>query len=184
MHELVESLSRYLPVDAGLGARLERLARPASFARLAHVFEPGEPCRQLFYMVTGLVRSYYVFGDKEVNLRLLCDESAVLPLSSYITGAPSFESIQCLEPCRGYWLPLPTGDGAGGFETLRRVLAERHYLAMERRLLTLQYKTARERYRHFRETMEPKIVARTPALHVASYLGVRPESLSRLRRDS
>ena len=66
-------------------------------------------------------------------------------------------------------------------EALRRILAEGHYLSMERRLRMLQGKSAPERYAYFLEHMEPEIVRGMPGYHVASYLGVTPESLSRVR---
>ena len=64
---------------------------------------------------------------------------------------------------------------------LQRVLAERHFLAMQRRVRMLQAGRAEDRYRVFLEEMEPDIIRLTPALHIASYLGITPESLSRLR---
>lgn len=185
MQDLIESLRAYLPLDERQADSLQRLARPVRHARGEHVFQPPAVCRQLFFMTRGLVRSYYLFDHKEVNLRLLCDGSAVLPLGSLITQQPSREHIQCLADSEGYLLSLEAmlqPASAPAWEPLRRVLAERHYLSMERRLLTIQYKTATQRWRAFRETMEPRIVAETPAVHVASYLGVTPESLSRIKR--
>lgn len=188
MDELIAALSRYMALSAAEVEHIRRVARPTAYPRNHHLFEPPAICRELFFMMSGLVRSYYLFQDREVNLRLLCDDSAVLPLSSYITQTPTFEYIQCLSDARGYLVPLPISvDPAAppeALENLRRVVAERHYLAMQRRLLTLQYKSVAERYQYFQETMEAKIVSDTPALHVASYLGVRPESLSRIRRST
>lgn len=182
--DLVAALRRYLPLDEALAADLRRMARPARVPRGEHLFRPPEVCRRLFFMAQGLVRSYYLFDDKEVNLRLICDGSAVLPLTSLVTQQPAQEHIQCLADCEGWWLPLDDmlrPATAAAWEPLRRVLAERHYLSMERRLLTIQYKSAAQRWRYFRQTMEPRIVAETPAVHVASYLGVTPESLSRIK---
>lgn len=181
MDDLLAAVARYTTLPADEVGQLRRVARPATFARHRHLFQPPEVCRHLFFILSGLVRCYYLFEDREVNLRLLCDGSAALPLSSYLTQTPTFEYVQCLTEAQGYIVPLPA-NGAAGLEQLRRVLAERHYLSMQRRLLTLQYKTARQRYRYFQQHMEAKIVRDTPALHIASYLGLRPESLSRIRR--
>ena len=182
--DLVAALRRYLPLDEAQAGQLQRMSRPARVLRGEHLFRPGEVCRRLFFMARGLVRCYYLFDDKEVNLRLICDGSAVLPLTSLVTQQPAQEHIQCLADCEGWWLSLEDmlrPDTAAAWEPLRRVLAERHYLSMERRLLTIQYKSAAQRWRYFCETMEPRIVAETPALHIASYLGVTPESLSRIK---
>ena len=183
--DLIAELRRYLPLGETQAAELQRLSRPARVARGEHLFRPDEVCRRLYFMARGLVRSYYLFDDKEVNLRLICDGSAVLPLTSLITQRPAQEHIQCLADCEGWWLSLEDmlhPRRAAAWEPLRRVLAERHYLSMERRLLTIQYKSASQRWQYFKRTMEPRIVAETPAVHIASYLGVTPESLSRIKR--
>ena len=119
-------------------------------------------------------------------MRLMTDRSAVLAYSGYITGSPSSEFIQCLDDCEGVEISLKT------FESLRsinnridlmfRYLAEQHYLSLERRLFMLHHKTAKERYQYFCQVMEEKIVLSTPNQSVASYLGVTPESFSRVKR--
>ena len=68
-------------------------------------------------------------------------------------------------------------------EAMQRELAERHFLALQRRLRMLQSRSAAQRYAFFLAHMEPEIIAGTPAYQVASYLGITPESLSRVKAD-
>lgn len=187
-NDLLVGIGKFVPFDESEAESLERLARPCQYAKGDTIFSPGQVCRELFFLRQGLVRSFYIFDGIEVNLRLLCDDSAVLPFGSFVRRDPTDEYIQCLSDCRGFMLPLVGGtDGRfpmARHEHFMRILAERHYLSLERRLLMLQHKTAVERYAYFRQTMERKIVDETPAYHVASYLGITPESLSRIKRMS
>jgi len=161
--------------------------RYQSYAKGEYIFDINTTCNQLFYMLKGLVRCFYTLEDKEVNLRLMCDGSAVLAYSSFIQQSPSHEYIQCLTNCEGYTFSLkdikPLSTKVPQIELYRRMVAERHYLSMERRLFTLQFKTAEEKYRYFIREMEEKIVSQTPAHHIAHYLGITPESLSRVKRQ-
>jgi len=160
---------------------------PKSFKKNETIFPQGKTCNELFIMNKGLVRCFYILEGKDVNLRLLCDQSAVLAYSSFIKQSSSVESIQCLQDCEGFILSL------SNIKTLRRqlpiiteyerIMAEQHYLAMERRLHTIQYKSAEQRYRYFIKEMPKKIVTETPAHHIAAYLGITPESFSRVKRN-
>jgi CRP-like cAMP-binding protein len=165
--------------------RITPYLRPYRAASGTTLFRAGDLCRHVLLMSRGLVRVFYLHEDREVNLRLLCAPSAVVAFSSFVRGAPSDETVEALEDVEGVMMRLTDFRDAHPGETaerLRRVLAEQHYLAMERRLRNLQWRSARERWRFFTAHMEPDIVARVPGFHVASYLGVRPESLSRVRR--
>jgi len=161
--------------------------RPYRAAQGATLFRAGDVSRHVLLISRGLVRVYYLHEDREVNLRLLCAPSAVVAFKSFITGAPADETVEALDVVEGVMVRLADFCEAHPGETaeqLRRVLAEQHYLAMERRLRNLQWKSARERWSYFVQHMEPDIVAGVPGFHVASYLGVRPESLSRVRRGA
>lgn len=170
------------PTESELvGAYLRPMRAPAS----ATLFARGVECRELVLLGTGLVRVYYVHGAREVNLRLLAAPSSVIALSSFIHRKPSEETVQALTDVEGVCFRIADFVDAHPGETserMRRVLAEQHYVSMERRLRTLQWKSARERYAYFVAHMEPSIVEGVSGVHVASYLGVRPESLSRVRR--
>ena len=183
---LLDALSPYITIDESQQEQLSQVFTPTHFDKGEFIFQPDESPNSLFFLTDGLVRCYYLNDDKEVNLRLMTNNSAVLPFASYITKQPSDEYIQCMSDCKGYILQFETLNEANfpshSVNDMRRVLAERHYLSMERRLRMLQLKTAEQRYRYFCEVMEHRIVYETPAYHVASYLGITPESLSRVKR--
>jgi CRP-like cAMP-binding protein len=185
--QLAPWIARHLQKGAGETARMRPFLRPAALDEGAILHREGEISREMFLVTRGLARVFYVHEHREVNLRLLSAPAAAIALASFIEGTPAKETIQTLTPVEGVWFRLRDYLDAfpdEGSERLRRVLAERHYLAMERRLRTLQWKSARERYAYFVAHMERDIVERVPLLHIASYLGVRPESLSRVRREA
>lgn len=177
---------RYLHLSANDVGSVRPYLSPTKTAEGEILHREGEVCRDLLLLTSGLVRVYYVHEHREVNLRLMSAPAAVIALASFIDQVPARETIQALSDGAGIrfrlrdWADAHPGATA---ERLMRVLAERHYLSMERRLRTLQWKSARERYAYFVEHMEREIVEQVPGIHVASYLGVRPESLSRVRRQ-
>lgn len=149
-----------------------------------HLFQLGDPVDDLLLLTHGLVRCYYVHGSREINLRLLSAPAAALPYQSYLDQKAAEEALQALSKGSGYWVRFRAfcRDHPGLLaETMRRELAERHFRALQRRVRMLQSRTAAERYAFYRRHMEPEIVAGVPAYHVASYLGIAAESLSRIK---
>jgi CRP-like cAMP-binding protein len=187
MNGLLALFNTFLPLQPADAALLQKHATASTFARGDHLYVTGKTVERVFLMRCGLARVYYVHEDREVNLRLLCDGSVVVPLAALITQTPAQENIQALSEVSGWWLPLGALERDGMapllLERCRRLMAEQHYLSMERRLRMLQHKSAEERWRAFREWMPAKIARETPGYHVASYLGITPESLSRARRN-
>ena len=187
MNNLIDILKPYVTVSDDEQKKIASIAEYKCYAKNEYIFTPDSICNHIFIMTKGLVRGFYIYDDKEVNLRLLCENSAVIAYSSYIQKAKTEEFVQAIEPSEGYLFSRNKLDKLSAtipaINQLKLYTAERHYISMERRLLTIQYKTADERLRYFLKEMEPGIVERTPAIHIASYLGMPPESLSRAKRN-
>lgn len=184
MAEFENPFERYIQLSAAELTTLAPFITPITFEAGETIFPPGICCRDLIILERGLVRVYYLHEAREVNLRLICAPAVATALSSLISGDPAEEWVEAVSDVRGYRLRLLDfeAEHPGELrERMRRTLAEQHYLSMERRLRTLQWKSAEERYAYFVQHMEPDIVQRMPGYHVASYLGVTPESLSRVR---
>lgn len=69
------------------------------------------------------------------------------------------------------------------FEKIGKILEEQNYLCILERMIYLQTKAAKEKYLYFINKYDKKIVQRVPQLHIASYLGITPETLSRVRKE-
>ncbi len=184
MQDLLPFLRRFLDISEEDLERWAPYLRRVQYEAGEVIFPADEVCRACVIVGSGLVRTYYVHEAKEVNLRLLRGPASAVALASLITQEPSEETVQALSPVHGLRFRLMDFQDEWGLShcgPIRRVLAEQHYLTMERRLRTLQYKTATERYDYFVRHMEREVVEQTPGFHVASYLGIAPESLSRVR---
>lgn len=178
-------LRRWIDVDDATVAAFTGYVRACRYPRGAFIFRLGDPADDMVLLDRGLVRTFQEHDGREVNLRLLSAPAAALPYNSFLQHGPADEHLQAITDVLGYRVRFRAYCGAQPgplAETMRRVLAERHFLAMQRRVHMLQAGNAAARYDYFLQHMEPEIVAGTPAYHVASYLGITPESLSRVRR--
>ena len=173
-------INEYLPVLQSLGER-------RTFKKGDVIFRAGDRPEHLLYLTEGVVKSYYLSNGKEVILRLMSKNSAAFGYSSFITGAPSQETIECVQACEGVWISLKELDDKKQeypwLYVMRMYMAEQHYLSMERRLIMLHHKSLEQRYRYFLDVMDDEVVENTPMHCVASYLGVTPESFSRMKRN-
>ncbi|MCG8668190.1 MAG: Crp/Fnr family transcriptional regulator [Pseudomonadales bacterium] len=187
MQALFDIIQSYVELDEATKQALTNSFIERRFEKNEYIFTPAEVCNEAYILTQGLVRCFYIYDDKEINLRLLCEPSAVIAYSSYIQQIKTEEYVQAIEPCEGFMISRQRFaqllESFPALQALPLQTAEQHYLSMERRLITIQYKSAEERLRAFQERMDPKIVERTPAVHVASYLGMAPESLSRAKRN-
>ena len=184
-NELVTTLlAPFLSTSGQELAAIVECLRPVSFEPGEPIYRHGQIARDICLMETGIVRAYYLHEAREVNLRLLSAPAVAASMPSLITGEPSDEWVSAIAPVLGYRGDLSVLEARLPSLTMRirRILAEQHYLSLERRLRMLQHKSVSERYAYFRTHMEPEIVRNTPGYHVASYLGLSPETLSRVRR--
>lgn len=182
---LLQVLSQWIAITPQEIAPLKAYVRALQVPRQRMLFRVGDAVDDLLLLQSGLARSYQHRNGREVNLRFLAAPAAALPYNSFLQQMPADECLQAMTDLRGWRVRFRDfcREQAGLLaERLQRLLAERHFLSMQRRVHMLQAGNAACRYAYFRSHMEPEIVAGTPAYHVASYLGITPESLSRLRR--
>ena len=106
-----------------------------------------------------------------------------------------FQSFLLQKPSHFYWqamqdadlLALPYADihklyeSTTAWNNFGRLIAERVYLQLNERVEMLLFMTPEERYKHLLDT-QPDLVTQVSQFHLSSYLGVKPESLSRLRK--
>jgi CRP-like cAMP-binding protein len=132
----------------------------------------------------GALRGFYTLDGKEITHWFGFENDFVTSFHSFITRQPAVENIQLLE---GSILWALSKDKLTGLlnqyhdiERLLRIAYEKYYIRLEERYVNAQFKTATERYQNLLQ-QSPHLIERVPLGHIASYLGISQETLSRIR---
>lgn len=179
-------LSSIIPVSPVLEKELDTVSRQLTVSKNLSVVEAGNRCTDLFFVETGLLRGFYLHEGKEITNWFAQEGEFSTCFYSFVAGKASFETIQVLEECvltqlshsalQNLYVKFPETERLG------RIITENYYIKLEERLLSLQFKTAKERYLHFIKS-KPSLLQRTSLGQIASYLGITQETLSRIRAE-
>lgn len=178
-------LSQAGPLPEADWQELERYLRPRRLERGAHFVRTGEQPTSVAFIAEGLLRLYYGRDDgREFNKSFLAAPDFVSAHEALLTGEPSRLAIQALEPTRlvviDYAVFMSFCERDIAWERMARHFVERLYIKKARKEAALLMDSAVERYRTFLVEYG-HIEARIPDYHIASYLGITPEALSRLK---
>lgn len=145
----------------------------------------GEICRCVSFINKGLIRMFYVVDGKEISTGFLNEHEYIAQYDSFLMQQPSAGNIDALEDCE--LINLTYNDMQAlytshpVFEIFGRKIAEMLFImimSQTTRLLTLK---PEERYQSVIQ-YQPFVIQRVPQYMIASYIGISPEHLSRLRK--
>jgi CRP-like cAMP-binding protein len=186
-HPLLQRLQAIIPLSDAALHTIEQAMQTHHYKKGDYILRASQRADQLHFVVEGLTRMYHLNDGKEITTYLSCDGGFAVAYSAFIREQSSEEYIQCLEETQTISFSAETMhrfySEIPGWDRVGRVLAEQHFLCMSDRILKLQMIPAKEKYLSFLQTEHPKIVQQTPLIHVASFLGITPESLSRIRKQ-
>ena len=145
----------------------------------------GEFSSSLAFISTGIVRAFYRNNQGyEYNKTFFSKKGFIGAYSSLITNQENKINLQCLTDCSfliaDFSKIKKLYDTNPKIERLARILAELYFVSKEKREIELVMMDASERYTIFQKE-HPKLENRIPQYHVASYLGITPTQLSRIR---
>ncbi len=144
----------------------------------------GDVCKNIFYVERGLVLQYYKKNNVTVTEHISHEGDMVICIESFFLQEPSKIIATMIEPGLVYAIPRDTLQmlASQSFEFCKLIFAidERSLIISQRKADILRFETAKERYvRTLKEN--PEIIRRAPLHHVASFLQMTPETLSRVR---
>lgn len=147
--------------------------------------QAGEVCHSAVFINKGCLRYFYLVDGEEHTGQFFFENSFVTDYESFISAQPSKQNMDALEKCELLLLSknnlYQLYDENPKFERFGRLMAENAYLGLRKRNNELLNLNPEERYLELIKA-RPKVMERVAQHYIASYLGIKPESLSRIRK--
>ncbi len=164
--------------------RLTSAVTPRTIKKGEHLARAGETSEALYFVGQGLLRYYYLNDGVEHTGQFFGENTFVADVHALVTGAPTLQYIDALEETVVLLIAktalLAAYDADHAMERFGRRVMEEAMAGSQRRSASLLTRSPEQRYADLVKN-RPNIVRRVPQYIVASYLGITPESLSRIR---
>ena len=152
-----------------------------------YMLNEGEVCKYNLFVAKGLLRAFGVEENGyEQVVQFAVEGWWISDLNSFFSGDVAVYNIEALEDCELLLLTRQSMDKMleklPKMERYFRLLMQNHIVALRQRIIASQRHSAEERYIRLIEGF-PTILARVPQQYIASYLGMTPETLSRVRKQ-
>ena len=160
---------------------------PKKIRKHQFLLQEGEVCKHIAFVNKGCLREYTI-DNKGVEhiMQFAIEDWWVADLNSYLAGTPAIYNIDAIYDSEVLLLEKSARDvmldNCPKIERYFRLLMEANYVASHRRITESLTTSAEERYVNFIKTY-PKLLKQIPQNQIASYLGITPQSLSRIRKE-
>lgn len=187
MQSIIDHFQKYLPLtDAEREMILARTVQ-RNIKRRQMILQEGFICRHYTFIMKGCFKMYGV-DDRGVehNIQFAAEGDWIADIGSFHSKKPSKLFIEAVEPSEiiqieqqdlyFLYINIPKLD------RIFKVIIENKYVELQNRVLQNISSTAQQRYSNFLEQY-PQLASRLPNVQIASYLGITPEFLSKIRKD-
>ena len=167
-------------------AQIKDYLTPKKLRRKQYLLQEGAVCKAIAFVEKGALRAYSVDDNGTEHIIQFGLEGWIISdLYSFLTGEPATYNIDAIEDAELVLISREAHDEMlqkmPKYETFTRLNITGAYLAMQKRLTSAFSATLEERYEAFMK-LYPDIAQRVPQHMIASYLGLTPETLSRVRK--
>ena len=166
---------------------LENLAERRDLNKDEMLIHQGQVSRYIVFVAKGMLRQYYFKNGKEVTEHFSYEGCILMCIESLLKQEPTRLVAEALEPATVYLLPydrlLKLSEDIREINIFYRKILEFSLITSQIKADSWRFETARERYNLLMKT-HPEVIKRAPLSHIASYLLMTPETLSRVRAGS
>jgi CRP-like cAMP-binding protein len=158
-----------------------------SFKKKELLFDQLKPQDHILFITSGLMRSFYIDNKgNQISAWFVKEFDFVSDYPAFLNGAKSNYLFEAIEDITAVAIPkdiiVGAYDASSEFQKFGRLIAEEAVQFLQGRIESLLFKTATERYLEFIEK-EPEFFNRLSLEHIATYLGMERQSLTRIRKN-
>ena len=182
---LIEKLRGYIEFSSDEERFIDRVFKPEKFAKSEHFLLAGDVCRKAAFIESGVFRFYINTDERDATYYFAAESEFICDYPSFLPQRPSYVNIQALEAAeiraisfddlQRFYRKVLLGERFG------RLIAEEIFVDSIQQLGSFYQDKPAVRYQNFVHRF-PQLVQRIPQYYIASYVGIEPQSLSRIRR--
>lgn len=182
MEEIIKFITNYVSLSEEEIRIIKELNFIQTYKKNTLLLAQGQVAKECYFILKGCVRSYYLIDGEEKTTELYTENQGIVPIS-YSTKQPSGYYLSCVEDCV---VSLGTKNDllVERIPKLKSLIMQMNSELLVQNQLSFDLfknSTPENRYLHLLET-RPDLINRVPQYHLATYLGITPVSLSRLRK--
>lgn len=183
LEQLKKAISTYKPISEAHWQHLLDNHQFRSLKRKAYFLRAGEVATDICFICSGLLRLFYLTEDgQEYNRGFVSENHFCSAHASAILKEPSRFSIQAMEPTELIVLKQDTLLRNPFWRELQLLNIEQMFLKKEKKEAQFLLDSPKDRYLSFLQD-HPGIASRISDHHIASYLGITPVHLSRIKKS-
>ncbi len=185
MDDVIESVCKYYGSLSPVSKEaLKAKSEIHFYEKGTMIVREGQYSEKLFYIVSGCARAFYLKEGKDITDWFAFENQFISAINSFFQGIPSPHYLEVLEDTVFLEISRENIEYLSSkfldINTLGRMAVTRTMLELQQRIVALQFETAQQKYENLFK-IYPDITQRVPLMHIASYLGITLETLSRIR---
>jgi CRP-like cAMP-binding protein len=182
---LFKFLNEIHPLKGDTQKSINSFLKPIKIPKKDFILREGDTCNKVIFITKGLARAYYVDDGKDITTWFMKEGNVIFSIISFLTQTKGEEFIQAEEDLEGFYITYEELQllykKHMEFNIIGRILVELYYMLSERRNTCIRMRTSKERYEYLLK-YHSDLLLRAPRAHLATFVGVTPETLSRLKR--
>ncbi|OJJ22019.1 hypothetical protein BKI52_08240 [marine bacterium AO1-C] len=178
-------LERFAPIDELAWQEFASFIQLKTYQKDEMILPAGKTCNFIGFLYKGNTRVYEIVEGIEVNRVFFLEKNFVTEYYSFISQTPSKETIVCLDDCQilmiNYEALQQLYAKHKSMERVGRCITEYMYIRQRNKVTNFLINNPEERYLYLLKE-NPQLLEKVPHYHIASFLGITPQSLSRIRK--
>jgi CRP/FNR family transcriptional regulator, anaerobic regulatory protein len=183
--QILQSIKSLVPLNTIEEEAFLQILETTRFNKKEFLLQEGQICNKISFINSGCMRLFYNVEGVENTVQFFFGDSWYTDYASFLTARPTIENMQALQTCDVVQFKKENlyqlFDAFPIFDRVGRVMAENAYLSLSQLNQMLTNEEPELRYQNLLK-QRPELVQQIPQHYIASYLGIKPETLSRIRK--
>ncbi len=183
--QIINNIKSFVPLTQKDEQAFIKILEVKKYTKKEFILQEGDICDKIFFINSGSARDFFNIEGEEKIVEFFFENSWYTDYGSFLTGQPTIENLQAIEPCEivyfskaslyNLYITNPV------FERVGRVMAENAFMNLMNISTARTIQDPEERYLNLLKS-RPELFERLPQHFIASFLGLQPQSLSRIRK--